>query len=147
MSSVALAATLSVVVLMASMASVELGLSVAILELLGGVVAGNVLGVTSQPWLDFIASFASVALTFWPGRSRRRPAPARVAAVRRDRPDLVLRAVRRRPGRGLLAPRLDREGERHRRDRPLHDVPRRGLRGAGRDRPEPRPGREAPHVG
>jgi Kef-type K+ transport system membrane component KefB len=67
MSSLALATFLGLVVLLASLVSVELGLSVAILELLGGVIAGNVLGLTSQPWLDFIAAFASIVLTFLAG--------------------------------------------------------------------------------
>jgi Kef-type K+ transport system membrane component KefB len=63
----ALATTLSVIVLLASLVSVELGLSVAILELLGGVFAGNVFGLESQSWLNFIAAFASVVLTFLAG--------------------------------------------------------------------------------
>jgi Kef-type K+ transport system membrane component KefB len=67
MSSLALATFLGLVVLVASLVSVELGLSVAILELLGGVIAGNVFGLTSQPWLDFIAAFASIVLTFLAG--------------------------------------------------------------------------------
>ncbi len=40
---------LSALVLLASMASVELGISVAIIEIALGVLAGNVLGVTSTP--------------------------------------------------------------------------------------------------
>jgi Kef-type K+ transport system membrane component KefB len=56
-----------VIVLVASLISVEAGLSVAILELLGGVLAGNALGLESQPWLNFIAAFASVVLTFLAG--------------------------------------------------------------------------------
>ena len=67
MGSLALAATLSVIVLLASLVSVEAGLSVAILELLGGVIAGNVFGLESQSWLNFIAAFASVVLTFLAG--------------------------------------------------------------------------------
>ena len=67
MSSLALATALAVVVLLASMVSVEAGLSVAILELVGGVVAGNALGLQSQPWLDFVAAFASIVLTFLAG--------------------------------------------------------------------------------
>jgi len=39
-------------------------LSVAILELLGGVIAGNVFGLVPQPQLDFVASFAWIVLTF-----------------------------------------------------------------------------------
>lgn len=67
MGSLALATTLSVIVLLASLVSVEAGLSVAILELLGGVLAGNVFGLEGQSWLDFIAAFASVVLTFLAG--------------------------------------------------------------------------------
>lgn len=67
MSSLALGTILAVVVLLASTVSVELGLSVAILELIGGVVAGNALGLETQPWLTFIAAFASIVLTFLAG--------------------------------------------------------------------------------
>lgn len=67
MGSLALATTLSVIVLLASLVSVEVGLSVAILELLGGVLVGNVFGLESQSWLNFIAAFASVVLTFLAG--------------------------------------------------------------------------------
>jgi Kef-type K+ transport system membrane component KefB len=67
MGSLALATAIAIIVLIASVISVELGLSVAILELVGGVIAGNVFGLESQPWLNFIAAFASVALTFLAG--------------------------------------------------------------------------------
>jgi Kef-type K+ transport system membrane component KefB len=49
------------------MASVELGLTVALVELTLGVVAGNTFGLHSQEWLDFIAGFASIVLTFLAG--------------------------------------------------------------------------------
>jgi Kef-type K+ transport system membrane component KefB len=62
-----LAAVLAAVVLVASMASVELGVTVALVELTLGVVAGNVFDLQSQEWLDFIASFASIVLTFLAG--------------------------------------------------------------------------------
>jgi Kef-type K+ transport system membrane component KefB len=55
------------VILLASMISVELGLSVAIIEIALGVIAGNFLGVATTPWIDFIASFASIVLTFLAG--------------------------------------------------------------------------------
>jgi Kef-type K+ transport system membrane component KefB len=64
---VQLAAVLAAVVLVASMLSVELGITVALLELSLGVVAGNVFDLSSQEWLDFIASFASIVLTFLAG--------------------------------------------------------------------------------
>src|SRR3989304_5212568 len=54
-------------ILLASMASVEFGLSVALIEIAFGVVAGNFLGLHTTPWLDFLASFASIVLTFLAG--------------------------------------------------------------------------------
>jgi Kef-type K+ transport system membrane component KefB len=54
-------------VLLASMLSVELGLSVAIIEIAAGVIAGNAFGVASTPWIDFLASFAGIVLTFLAG--------------------------------------------------------------------------------
>jgi Kef-type K+ transport system membrane component KefB len=67
MDSVQLAAVLAAVVLLASVLSVELGVTVALLELTLGVVAGNILHLQSQDWLDFIAKFASIVLTFLAG--------------------------------------------------------------------------------
>jgi len=64
---VQLAAVLAAVVLVASMLSVELGITVALLELTLGVVAGNVFDLGSQEWLDFVATFASIVLTFLAG--------------------------------------------------------------------------------
>src|SRR3990170_4012620 len=58
---------LGLLILVASMVSVELGVSVAIIEIALGVVAGNFLGVTSTPWIDFIAALASIVLTFLAG--------------------------------------------------------------------------------
>jgi Kef-type K+ transport system membrane component KefB len=62
-----LAALLAAVVLVASLASVELGITVALIELMLGVLVGNLFGLHSQEWLDFIASFASIVLTFLAG--------------------------------------------------------------------------------
>ena len=67
MSPVQLAAVLVAVVLVASIVSVELGVTVALLELTLGVVAGNVFHLQTQDWLDFIAKFGSVVLTFLAG--------------------------------------------------------------------------------
>ena len=68
MEPVQLAALLAAVVVLASMASVELGISVALLELGLGVAAGNTFGLDpNQPWLLFVASFASIVLTFLAG--------------------------------------------------------------------------------
>ena len=54
-------------ILIASVASVELGVSVALIEISLGVVAGNFLGLTSPPWMDFLASFGGILLTFLAG--------------------------------------------------------------------------------
>jgi Kef-type K+ transport system membrane component KefB len=63
-----LAAVLAVAVLVASVLSVELGIAVALFELGLGVVAGNVFALdANQEWLTFIASFASIVLTFLAG--------------------------------------------------------------------------------
>ena len=67
MEPVQLAAILAAVVLLASMLSVELGIAVALFELGLGVVVGNVFDLQSQEWLEFIAAFASIVLTFLAG--------------------------------------------------------------------------------
>ena len=67
MSPIQLAAVLGGVVLVASMLSVELGITVALIELTLGVVVGNIFHLHAQEWLDFIAKFASIVLTFLAG--------------------------------------------------------------------------------
>jgi Kef-type K+ transport system membrane component KefB len=68
MSPVQLAAILVGAALVASMVSVEAGVSVALIELTLGMVLGNVFSLNpNQSWLVFIASFASVVLTFLAG--------------------------------------------------------------------------------
>lgn len=58
---------LGILVLIASMASVELGLSIAIIEIALGVFAGNALHLHTSEWLDFLAGFGSIVLTFLAG--------------------------------------------------------------------------------
>lgn len=67
MEPIQLAALLAALILLASMVSVELGVTVALLELTLGVAAGNVFDLESQQWLEFIAAFASIVLTFLAG--------------------------------------------------------------------------------
>ena len=67
MDAVHAAAVLAAIVLLASMLSVELGVTVALVELTLGVVAGNIFHLQSTGWLDFIAAFASIVLTFLAG--------------------------------------------------------------------------------
>lgn len=68
MDPVQLAAILAGGVLVASMVSVEVGISVALVELALGVALGNIFKLNPDAsWLTFIASFASVVLTFLAG--------------------------------------------------------------------------------
>jgi Kef-type K+ transport system membrane component KefB len=63
-----LAAILAGAVLLASMVSVEIGISVALVELALGVALGNTFKLDPDAsWLAFIAGFASVVLTFLAG--------------------------------------------------------------------------------
>jgi Kef-type K+ transport system membrane component KefB len=67
MDNLLLATMAAALILLASMASAELGLSVAIVEIALGVAGGNFLGLHVTPWMDFLASFASIVLTFLAG--------------------------------------------------------------------------------
>ena len=67
MDAIQLAALLSGLILVASIASVELGVTVALIELTLGVATGNLFDLHSQEWLDFLATFASIVLTFLAG--------------------------------------------------------------------------------
>jgi Kef-type K+ transport system membrane component KefB len=68
MEPVQLAAILAGAALIASMISVEAGISVALIELALGVILGNVFHLDpNASWLAFIAGFASVVLTFLAG--------------------------------------------------------------------------------
>ena len=73
MSDIAVAAVLAGAVLLASMISVEAGLSVALIELFAGFVLGNALSLDVPSWLNFIGTFAGVVLTFWPARRSTSP--------------------------------------------------------------------------
>jgi Kef-type K+ transport system membrane component KefB len=62
-----IATAMGALILLASMASVELGISVALIEIVLGVFAGNWLGLHTTPWIDFLAGFAGIVLTFLAG--------------------------------------------------------------------------------
>jgi Kef-type K+ transport system membrane component KefB len=53
--------------LVASLVSIRVGISVALIEIGAGVIGGNVLGLHTTPWIDFLASFGAVLLTFLAG--------------------------------------------------------------------------------
>src|SRR5206468_4024820 len=67
MEGLSIAVIAAFLIFLASMASVELGVSVALIEISLGVVAGNFLALHSPPWMDFLASFGSILLTFLAG--------------------------------------------------------------------------------
>ncbi len=63
----AVATVLAVTILLASMVSIEVGVSVALIELFAGVVVGNAFNLDVPSWLAFIGSFAGIVLTFLAG--------------------------------------------------------------------------------
>jgi Kef-type K+ transport system membrane component KefB len=74
--------------LVASLISIRLGISVALVEIAVGVVGGNVLGLATTPWIDFLAAFGAILLTFLAG------AEIEPEALRRHlRPSLVIGTI------------------------------------------------------
>ena len=67
MSDIAVAALFAGTILLASTISVEVGLSVALIELLAGVIVGNAFHLDVPSWLAFLGSFAGIVLTFQAG--------------------------------------------------------------------------------
>ena len=55
------------IALAASLLSIRLGISVALLEIFLGVLGGNLLNLQTTPWIDFLASFGAIVLTFLAG--------------------------------------------------------------------------------
>src|ERR671937_2962187 len=53
--------------LIASVISIRLGISVALVDMFVGVIGGNFLGFHTTPWIDFLATFGSGLLTFLAG--------------------------------------------------------------------------------
>jgi len=53
--------------LLASLVSIRFGVSVALIEIGVGVVAGNSIGLATHEWIDFLAGFGAVLLTFLAG--------------------------------------------------------------------------------
>jgi Kef-type K+ transport system membrane component KefB len=67
MSDLLITSILSGLVLIAGSISIELGIASAIIEMVFGVIAGNVFKIQPTPWLTFIASFGGILLTFLAG--------------------------------------------------------------------------------
>ena len=53
--------------LLASVISIRIAVSVSLVEIFIGIVVGNFFGLTTTPWIDFLASFGSGLLTFLAG--------------------------------------------------------------------------------
>lgn len=53
--------------LLASIISIRLGISVALVEIVVGILAGNLFSIHSSGWIDFLATFGSGLLTFLAG--------------------------------------------------------------------------------
>jgi Kef-type K+ transport system membrane component KefB len=66
-SDLAIAALLAGTILVASTISVEIGISVALIELFLGVLVGNAFSLSVPSWLGFVGSFAGIVLTFLAG--------------------------------------------------------------------------------
>ena len=54
-------------ILVSAVVSIEVGLSVALLEIFAGVVAGNLFGDVTSPWMEFLANFGILGLMFFAG--------------------------------------------------------------------------------
>jgi Kef-type K+ transport system membrane component KefB len=67
LSDIAVASLLAGTILLASTVSIEIGISVALIELLLGVVVGNAFHLDVPTWLSFVGSFAGIVLTFLAG--------------------------------------------------------------------------------
>jgi Kef-type K+ transport system membrane component KefB len=61
------AVVLAALILLASVVSVELGLSAAIIEITLGVIGGNLLGLQQLEWVRFVAGLGGILLTFLAG--------------------------------------------------------------------------------
>ena len=132
MDAVELFAVLAAVALLASVISVEVGITVALVELTLGVVVGNVLHLETQDWLTLIAGFASIVLTFLAGMEvdprymqRRLGATVGIGVVSFVGPFVVASLV------AYFAARLERSRLPDRRHGALYDVAGRRLLGAG----------------
>jgi Kef-type K+ transport system membrane component KefB len=62
-----IAMVMGLLILAATLISVEVGISVALIEIVLGVAAGNFMGLHTTPWIDYLATFGSIVLTFLAG--------------------------------------------------------------------------------
>ena len=67
MNEAAIALGMAGLIFLASVVSIRAAVSVAIVEIAAGVLGGNLLGMHATPWIDFLAGFAGILLTFLAG--------------------------------------------------------------------------------
>ncbi len=67
MNQVYAATIVSFLIFIAGLASVRLALSAAIIEIVAGVIAGNFLGIHPAEWMNYLAGFGGILLTFLAG--------------------------------------------------------------------------------
>lgn len=67
MSDLQIPVVMGLLIFIATIVSVEIGISVALIEIILGVLAGNFLGLHTTPWIDYLAAFGSIVLTFLAG--------------------------------------------------------------------------------
>jgi len=67
MNEAALALGMAALIFAASVISIRAAVSVAIVEIMAGVIGGNFLGMQTTGWIDFLAGFAGILLTFLAG--------------------------------------------------------------------------------
>src|SRR5262245_34880353 len=53
--------------LLAALGSMWITISAALFEIIIGAIAGNTIGLSLTPWIDYIASFGAIVLTFLAG--------------------------------------------------------------------------------
>src|SRR5215831_21401756 len=53
--------------LLASVISIRIAISVALIEIIVGALAGNIIGLTITDWVNFLAGFGAILLTFLAG--------------------------------------------------------------------------------
>jgi Kef-type K+ transport system membrane component KefB len=58
---------LGFIILFASLISLRFGISVAILEIIFGVIVGNIFNISPEGWMIYISSFGGIFLTFLAG--------------------------------------------------------------------------------
>ena len=56
-----------VLALIASLISIWVGISVALIEIMVGAIAGNTIGLELAPWVNYLAGFGAILLTFLAG--------------------------------------------------------------------------------